>query len=205
MQQYQVQLAQINVDQVQIDNQNVKASITDSQIVATMNGQVLALDIFAGTSATAYKPVITIGDVSAMEVTAEPDSTLVSQLAVGMPVTMVASFQPGVSLQGKIRQLPYTGTGAASADTSVHIQLATDPTKSSFSNGDALKVTVVLQDKKDVLYLPVQALRTFQNRLFVVVQDGSVQKSVDVKVGITGTDTVEILSGLTEGQTVVSP
>lgn len=205
MQQYQVELAQIDLDQVKIDNQDVQATMSDAQIVSTMDGQALSVDVFAGTNATAYKAAITIGDVTAMEVVAEPDSTLVNQLVEGMPLSIVASFQPGVSLDGKIRQLPYSGSGASSQDSSVHIQLATDPIKSGFAYGDSVRVTVILQDKKDVLFLPVQAVRTFQGRRFVVVQDGTVQRSVDVKVGITGTDTIEITEGLSEGQIIVSP
>jgi macrolide-specific efflux system membrane fusion protein len=39
----------------------------------------------------------------------------------------------------------------------------------------------------------------------VVIQEGEAQRRVDVKVGITGEDRVEILEGLKEGQVVVAP
>ena len=69
--------------------------------------------------------------------------------------------------------------------------------------GDLVRVQAELERKDDVLWLPPQALRIFDGRRFAVVQDGDVQRRVDVKVGIQTADRVEIEEGLEEGQTVV--
>jgi len=66
-----------------------------------------------------------------------------------------------------------------------------------------VRITVVLERKEDVLWLPPQAIRTFEGRKFVVVQEGEGQLRVDVKVGIESEDRVEIEEGLTEGQIVI--
>ena len=71
--------------------------------------------------------------------------------------------------------------------------------------GDLVHITAVLEKKSGVLWLPPQAVRNFEGRTFVVVKDGDAQRRVDVKVGITGDDRLEILDGLTEGQTVLAP
>jgi multidrug efflux pump subunit AcrA (membrane-fusion protein) len=68
-----------------------------------------------------------------------------------------------------------------------------------------IKITVVLQKKDDVLWLPPQAIRSFEGRKFVVVQEGALQQRVDVKTGIISSEKVEIIDGLKEGQIVVSP
>jgi multidrug efflux pump subunit AcrA (membrane-fusion protein) len=62
---------------------------------------------------------------------------------------------------------------------------------------------VTLQRKDNVLWLPPQAIRTFQGRQFVVVDEGNRQRRVDVKLGIQGPDRIEIVDGLKEGQKVV--
>jgi multidrug efflux pump subunit AcrA (membrane-fusion protein) len=56
-----------------------------------------------------------------------------------------------------------------------------------------------------VLWLPPQAVRTFEGRKFVVVQEGDGQRRVDVKIGIQSEDRVEIEEGLKEGQVAVAP
>jgi macrolide-specific efflux system membrane fusion protein len=205
MKQYQVELAQIDLDQTKIDNEDVQSTIDAAQIVATMDGQVLSVDLYAGTNAAAYKPGVTIGDTTQMEVVAEPSSDQLNQLVEGQPASMVASYQPGVALTGTIRQLPFSGKTSATSDPLTHIAMDTDPTQAGFTYNDSVRVTITLQQKQDVLWLPIQAVRTFEGRRFVVVQDGSIQRRVDVKVGITGEDRIEITEGLTEGQIVVSP
>ena len=58
---------------------------------------------------------------------------------------------------------------------------------------------------EDVLWLPPAAIREFNGRLFVVAQEGDSQKRVDIKIGLQNENQVEVISGLSEGQTVVGP
>ena len=64
-------------------------------------------------------------------------------------------------------------------------------------------MTVVLEARQEILWLPPQAIRTFEGRRFVVLQDEDAQRRVDVKVGIQGEDRVEIEEGLSEGDVVL--
>jgi multidrug efflux pump subunit AcrA (membrane-fusion protein) len=68
-----------------------------------------------------------------------------------------------------------------------------------------VKVTIVLEKRSGVLWVPPQAIRSFEGRRFVVVQDGGVLRRVDVKLGLIAEDRVEILEGVTEGQIIVGP
>jgi multidrug efflux pump subunit AcrA (membrane-fusion protein) len=86
-------------------------------------------------------------------------------------------------------------------DDAVHITF--DPGKLETDIGDLAQVTVTLQRKDNVLWLPPQAVRTFQGRRFVVVEDGGRQKRVDIKLGIQGPDRVEIAEGLKPGDKVL--
>jgi len=54
-----------------------------------------------------------------------------------------------------------------------------------------------------VLVVPKGAVRQAGGRTTVEVQDGSLRRLVNVKVGITTADTAEIVSGLSEGQMVL--
>ena len=69
--------------------------------------------------------------------------------------------------------------------------------------GELAEVTITLEEKAGVLWLPPAAIRRFQGRRFVVVQDGVAQRRVDVLIGIESEDRVEILEGLEEGQVVI--
>ena len=67
-----------------------------------------------------------------------------------------------------------------------------------------------MEQKEEVLWLPPQAVRSFEGRNFVVIQDADGQRRVDVKLGIRAGDRVEILwvegvENLSEDQVVVGP
>ncbi len=64
---------------------------------------------------------------------------------------------------------------------------------------------VALEKKTDVLWLPPAAIRNFEGRKFVVIQDGERQRRQNVVLGIQSKERVEIVEGLQEGQIIVSP
>ena len=79
------------------------------------------------------------------------------------------------------------------------------PTKLGYEMGDLVKVDIVVEQSLNTLWVPPQVIRTFDSRSFIVVQDGEVQRRVDVKLGVVGDERVEILEGLTQGQIVIGP
>ena len=62
-----------------------------------------------------------------------------------------------------------------------------------------------LETRENVLWLPPAAIRTFQNRTFVVLQTPDGPRTVDVQIGLQTDDRVEILSGVEEGDVVEAP
>jgi multidrug efflux pump subunit AcrA (membrane-fusion protein) len=69
--------------------------------------------------------------------------------------------------------------------------------------GDLASVVITLKREKDALWLPPQAVRSFEGRRFVVIKDGNSQRRQDVRIGIVSSDRVEILEGLKEGDVIV--
>jgi multidrug efflux pump subunit AcrA (membrane-fusion protein) len=217
----QVDLAQIaldslsgGVDQLLVNDVNkaqlavtkLQAAVADAQIVAPFDGQVQVGAILSeGMAVDAYRFVATVSDLTALEVRVDtlPSASL-SQLAEGMPATVLLVGRPGVELKAHIRRLPASGQLASGdQDKSLHIALENSSVSVGYQLGDLTRVALVLEQKPDVLWLPPAAIRTFEGRRFVVVQESGGQRRADIKVGIEGDDRVEIISGLTEGQIVV--
>ncbi|HUV07953.1 MAG TPA: efflux RND transporter periplasmic adaptor subunit, partial [Spirochaetia bacterium] len=113
---------------------------------------------------------------------------------------------PGKVINGTIRRLPYVGLlgmdYVETLDNSTRIRFT--PTKSmNLKVGDLARATIILEERDNVLYLPPDAVRVFQGRRFVVVQEPDRRRRVDVKIGIESEDRVEIKEGLQEGLTAV--
>ncbi len=197
------------VDQAKLTLERLEAQVSDAQAVAPIDGRVLSVAIYAGRQAEAFKPAIVVADPMALEVSALLVSSQMEGMLEGQKANVTLSSYPGEAWQGTVRLLPYPyGSGGSSerlpdADPSVRISLQGDLSKLEL--GDLARVVIIIEEKDDVLWLPPQAVRSFQGRNFVIVQDGDRQRRVDVSLGIQGKTRVEILQGLEENQVVIAP
>ncbi len=198
-----------NYERARLDVQKLEASIADAQIRAPFSGQLLSVSLTPGQAVEGFQKVVSIADVSELEVSADLLSDQMTSLVEGMPVQVTLVSRPGEIITGQIRQLPYPygsggrGLSLEDQDKSTRFTLDQPAQELGFNMGDLVRVTAELERKQDVLWLPPQALRAFDGRRFAVVQDGDVQRRVDVIVGIQTEERVEIEEGLTLGQVVV--
>ncbi len=215
----QVELARLHLEQVEagLDLQRMQLTVkrledqlADARIIAPFDGVVLSTSLVEGRMAEAYRPMVILADLSELEVSADLTDRYLRDLAEGMPVTITLTSRPGEEIPGYIRRLPYPyGGGGRTAgveeeeDQSTRVAFDLSQVSFELEHGDMVRMTVVLERKDNVLWLPPQAIRTFEGRKFVVVQEGEGQRRVDVKVGIESEDRVEIEEGLTEGQIVI--
>ena len=194
------------VEKVKIDLQRIQGQIEDARLVAPFDGRVLSLNIREGNLATAFRTVLVLGDPGALEITAELGADALSQMSVGQEATIRLLNRPNQDWTGYVRQLPYPYSGGStgqSDETATRIALE-DPSI-TVELGELATVIISLERKDDVLWLPPEAVRTFQGRDFVVVQDGDTQRRVVVRLGLETQDQIEILEGVEEGQVVIGP
>jgi len=156
----------------------------------------------------AFDTVVSIADITDLEVKADLISDQMNDLEEGMVVEVSLVGRPGAILKGFVRRLPYPfGSGGSSqvteVDKSTRLTIDESAQDAGYELGDLVQVRVQLEHKESVLWLPTQAIRVFDGRRFVVVQDEDVQRRVDVKLGIQTPDRVEVEEGLEEGQIVV--
>ena len=203
-QEKEVELAQIELDRIgtevsplltgdveraQYAVDKLKQTIAEAQIIAPFDGLLLSLTLTPGQAVTAYAPVATLADPTQLEVSANILSDQLQLLAEGMPVTMELASRPGQKLTGAIRRLPYPYGSGGSGQTleegkSTRVSVNATAEEAGFALGDLVNVTAIIESKENVVWVPPQAIRNFNGRRFAVVQDGDVQRRVDVKIGI---------------------
>jgi multidrug efflux pump subunit AcrA (membrane-fusion protein) len=197
----------------ELELEDLQAQITDTLILAPFDGEVTAVSTAAGKAVEGFKPVIIVADPTELEVTAELGSEEMSKLSEGQEASLVPVEFPGEELAAEIRLLPYPyGAGGSTTElddkdpnTHLSVEWGNLSGADEVEPGDLVRVTVVLERKDDALWLPPAAIRTFEGRRFVIVQEGAGQRQVDVTIGIESEDQVEIVDGLEEGQVVIGP
>lgn len=198
-----------DVTRAEMSVQRLLAEIAEARIIAPFDGRLMSMSLTPGQGVDAYFPVSSLADVSALELRADLVSSQMNELVEGMTAVVFSTNRPGETLPGSVRRLPYPygsggrGTTVEDLDKSTRISIDLPPDQIPYQLGDLVRVTVELERKADVLWLPPQALRIFDGRRFALLQDGDVQRRVDVTVGIETPDRVEIEAGLEEGQVVV--
>ena len=210
LKQYQVDLAQIALDEVKLNNEGLATNVSDAQITSPIDGQLITSSILPGDSVAGYKSVMVVVDNNNLEISADVDSTTLSKLSTNLTATITAFNHPEMKATGVVRRLPYfvdttPGTQVTDQDTTTRISMDTPPADLGLAMGDRVDVTVLLQSATNVLWLAPQAIRTFEGRSFVIIQDGQTQRRLDIKTGIASDDRVEIIDGLTEGQVILAP
>jgi hypothetical protein len=151
--------------------------------------------------------VAVVADPTEVDITADLVTKDLSLLEEGQAAQIALSRMPDKLFDAKVMQLPYPyGTGGGQTkvedqDERVHLQLVR-PDEVKVAVGDLMKVSVLIERRENTLWLPPAAIRTFEGRKFVMVKAGDRLQKVDIKVGVQGTDRIEILTGLEEGQII---
>lgn len=196
-----------DVERAQFEVDKLQAALADAQIVAPFDGEAqVAFALSPGSAADAYRYLATVSDITDLEISGDVANVPLDQVSAGMAATVSPAARPGVNFEAHIRQVPASGLLAGTNQVKTLRVTLDDPAKMFMVRNDELvRITLVMEQRPGVLWLPPQAIRNFEGRRFVVVQDEAGQRRIDVELGIETDAKVEITAGLTEGQTVVAP
>jgi HlyD family secretion protein len=189
----QVQSAQLAIQQDQ-------QQIAQSSLYSPIAGEVLSVSIKPGDAVKAYDVVVTVGTPAPHEAVASLAIGDAQKLSVGLIGTCQVQNQPQTLVGCVVRYIPLS-----SRDSDQTTRVAASMEDFNLRTDTAIEVIMPLKVSKNVLWLPPAAIRTFQNRTFVIVQTPDGQRQQDITLGLTTTDRDEIKSGVNEGDVVVAP
>lgn len=201
---HRVELARIALEEAQLQVENRDLAIRDAQIISPMDGVVLSLELQPGDMFTAYETGIIIADPHTLEIGAalrnEEDLALLEEGQV------VQVERGDIAFEGTITSLPFPyGSGAENSTPPIRVSKEDGLAEYDLAIGAQVQLTLVAEASYNVLWLPSEAIRIFQERTFVLASDGEQQRRINVRRGIITPDRVEIVTGLTEGQTIFIP
>lgn len=121
----------------------------------------------------------------------------IPRVLVGQKALLRTDAFPNRVLSGSVKQITPAGDPVAKTFR-VRVGL---PGDTPLQVGMSVEANIVSREKQNVLLFPTNAV--INNSLFVV-EDGRIRRR-KVGIGICGTGFVEIITGVTENETVVSP
>ena len=171
--------------------------ISDYTIVAPMDGIVLRRDGEIGEIAEAGQILFRIGVPKPLQVVAEVNEEDIPRVAIGQEVLFRTDAFPDRRIEGKVNEITPMGDVAAKT---FRVKMAL-PDDTPLKPGMSVEANIITREKPNALVVPADALQG--NAVFVI--DGTRVRKRDVVIGIRGTRTVEVTSGLAEGDRVASP
>ena len=197
-----IQQAQGQLSSAQGKYNGAKAEVGYSEIRSPINGVVAERPLFAGETATAGTPLVTVMDTSTLIAKAHIAQSQAQELKLGGPATITA---PGVD-----KPVPATLSMISPAldpgSTTVEIWLKIDNRKATLRAGTPVHAAIIGRSAARALMIPANAVQTAPDGskfVMVVGSNGTAQKK-PVTLGIGNSEDVQVTSGLTAADNVIT-
>jgi HlyD family secretion protein len=199
------QSAQANIEDLQVQVKRLQDRIAATTITSPMAGEVLAVASalsVPGSLITNGTSLFTVADPSSAIVDLEVLEQYSSLLSVGMPVSLTigsASLAGRITSIGKVATQSSDGLGAT-----VQVKVKPESKTTSLLEGNTAVGTLTLGTTDGALLIPRGPYLTTGSSRYLYKVEGNVAKRVPVTFGSTEGALVQILSGVKEGDTVIT-
>jgi len=180
-----------------------KAVLESLEIKAPFDGIVFEVSAQAGQTYPAETTLFTIGDPKTLEVVANVTEEDYPLLSVGQSVEVFFDARPEVTMQGKVERIIPKRIEGDRPLYNIYISLNEVP--DGLADGMTSDTAITIAKREGVLCLPRATVRASSGDTTTVkVWNGLEVVDKEITIGLRGDTFVEIVSGLTEGEQVVT-
>lgn len=190
----------------QLDACVIKAPAVGQVVYWSSTERWSRVDIEQGAQIWEGAKIITIPDTSKMKVEINVHETWVDKIEPGQQAKITVAAFPDKPFSGEVlkkaplaEQENWLNPDLKVYTTDVSIEGADD----SLKTGMTAKVEVVVEQLKDVLYVPIQSVVTIKDKKVCYIHAGSPPEQREVETGLFNDSFVEITGGLQEGEQVL--
>ncbi|MBI4096501.1 MAG: efflux RND transporter periplasmic adaptor subunit [Candidatus Levybacteria bacterium] len=176
-----------------------KQALSDSVLYSPIPGIVIQALNVAGQNVSAADVIAQVVDNSQVFFDTDIDEADIGKITIGLSAVVALDAYPTAYAGEVAKILPQIKTTSSGANA-VTVRIRLDSSPENFVNGLSGEATIIIKSAKNVLTIPIEALRE-DNTVFVQSQKGLTP--VGVSPGISSDVSVEIVKGLQEKQRVL--
>ena len=165
-------------------------------------GQGSSSNSSSAASSSSSSGFITITNLSGLVVNTSVAEIDVSKVKTGQKATVTLNALPDKPVQATVSSINLTPTTSGNV-VSYGAQLALTSPPDGLRPGQSASVVITVAEADDALSVPAAAVQTVGSTNLVTVQENGQNVTRQVQVGLRGESTVQITSGLSEGDNVV--
>jgi len=203
-------LATAEVKKAEVALQDAQERKTDTEIKAPFHGILLEKMVEEGqivssgiSAASGGTTIAVIADVSTLFIEANVDETDIGKVRNAKSAVITLQGLPTRRFRGVVDLVPPQGTLESSIKVfRVLIRIADTDFERPYI-GMTATVEIEVDEAKNVVVVPSEAVRGEKGQKYVLVPEGDGQKQVPVEIGLDNGMRTEIKSGLSENQEVL--
>jgi macrolide-specific efflux system membrane fusion protein len=175
-------------------------------ILAPINGTIILRNVESGQAFATTDPILVMSD--RLTVKAQVDETDIAQIQAKQDAGIVLDAYPGKTIPARVGQIAYEAKTVNNVTTYI-VDVLPNDTPPTMRAGMTANVTFAIAAKEDALVVPVEAVKARDGTSTVLVagerpkKDPPIERKVET--GLTDGKRIEIVAGLTEGDTVLVP
>jgi HlyD family secretion protein len=160
----------------------------------------------AGAQIIANTTLGAVASLSTMQLAIAVDELDLTSVKVGQKVNVKVDAISSKTFTGEVASVSNVGTTSNGVTTYDAVVAIPNTTANDLKYAMTATAEIFIQDKKDILVVPIQVVTTTKGKSTVTVKkaDGTTEER-ELKVGIRSKTQMEVLSGLAEGDEVVMP
>ena len=183
---------------------SARVALSKTLLRAPIAGIVTRQDAAVGEIVAANAALVSLISSQGFEIEANVPEVDIGRIQIGNPVRITFDAYPDDAVNGRVAKIDPAET-IVDGVVNFRVTIAFNQTSTRVKSGLTANLAIQTNQKSDVLVLPQFAIIENDRGTFVRVPEGSATREVPVEIGIRGQDgTVEIVSGLREGDRVLS-
>lgn len=190
-----------NYENTKIQVDQIKQQIANANIIAPLSGTIVKKNLEEGEFVNPGTVIATIVDVSKLKATVMVSESDVYKLKNGATVNIITDIFPDKTFKGTVRYISPVGDEAHNYP--VEITLGNEG-KNQIKAGTFIRVSFDIQGSANTLQIPKIALVEGLKNPYVYVLNGNKASIKKLVLGREIGENVEVLSGLNEGEEVIS-
>lgn len=202
---YKNQQAVISQAKSSLNSAFLSYSLTSPTITAPFSGNINNIGLVEGMvldGQTAVRAAVIKNEASPV-FSFNVSEIDVPKLKVGQKATIVLDSLSDKTFTGKVMTVDRIGSISNNV-TNYPVNIQLDTSSEEILPNMTANASIIIQTKNDVLLVPSAAIQTQAGQSFVrILKDGKEQE-VNVQTGLSSDTQVEIISGLNEGDTVIT-
>ncbi|EHI98607.1 efflux transporter, RND family, MFP subunit [Clostridium sp. DL-VIII] len=195
-----IETAKANIQAQQVTLEKYQSDLANTAIKAPISGVISGKNMNVGQMAATGTALATVNDISSVYATIQVPQEKISSVKIGQEATVTVDGSDQ-TYNGTIQ----TMDGAADATSRVfNVKVKIDNSDKSLLPGIYGKVTLVSEQTTDVITIPVNALVGNEGDYSIFINDNGIAKKTKVTIGETDDNSVEITSGINDGDQIIT-